>query len=76
MPLDKRQLYEFDLRVPLIVRGPGVSKNVTRHEPVLNIDIAATISDIVNTSYWGVKSQDLTMDGTSLLPLFNVSVLR
>lgn len=74
LPLDKRQLYEFDIRVPLVIKGPGVSKNVTRAEPVLNIDIAATISDIVNkSSYFGIKSQDMLMDGTSLRSLFNIT---
>lgn len=24
LPNDKRQMYEFDVRVPLMVRGPGV----------------------------------------------------
>lgn len=25
MPSDKRQLYEFDVRVPLMIRGPNVT---------------------------------------------------
>lgn len=36
LPIDKRQLYEFDIRVPLLVRGPGIAPNqivkVTAHE--------------------------------------------
>lgn len=29
LPIDKRQLYEFDIRVPLMVRGPGIKPNQT-----------------------------------------------
>ncbi|XP_076804772.1 N-acetylglucosamine-6-sulfatase-like [Clavelina lepadiformis] len=68
LPIDKRQLYEFDLRIPFIVRGPGVSKNVTRVEPIVNIDIAPTIADIANG---GEGKFPASMDGISLLPLFN-----
>jgi N-acetylglucosamine-6-sulfatase len=28
LPYDKRQPYEFDLRIPLLIRGPGVKKLV------------------------------------------------
>ena len=29
MPFDKRQLYDFDVRVPLMVRGPGIATGQT-----------------------------------------------
>lgn len=29
LPIDKRQLYEFDIKVPLMVRGPGIAPNQT-----------------------------------------------
>ena len=29
LPRDKRQLYEFDIRVPFMIRGPGVMANKT-----------------------------------------------
>ena len=29
LPQDKRQLYEFDVRVPFMIRGPGVKANQT-----------------------------------------------
>ena len=30
LPKDKRQMYEFDIRVPLMVRGPGIRPKQTR----------------------------------------------
>lgn len=29
LPIDKRQLYEFDIKVPLMVRGPGIKPKQT-----------------------------------------------
>ncbi|XP_049879116.1 N-acetylglucosamine-6-sulfatase-like [Pectinophora gossypiella] len=40
---DKRQPYETDIKVPLVIRGPNVEKNVHSDQPVLNIDLAPTI---------------------------------
>ncbi|CAH0402718.1 unnamed protein product [Chilo suppressalis] len=40
---DKRQPYESDIKVPLMIRGPGLGKNITDPQPVLNIDLAPTI---------------------------------
>ncbi|KAG8141234.1 hypothetical protein E2320_006878 [Naja naja] len=64
LPIDKRQLYEFDIRVPLLVRGPGVKGNKTYLEPILNIDLAPTFLDIA-----GVNASQTNMDGVSFLPL-------
>ena len=30
LPNDKRQMYEFDIRVPLMIRGPGIKPNQAR----------------------------------------------
>ena len=46
MPIDKRQPYEFDIRVPFILRGPGIPANITSDEPVLMVDVAPTLFDI------------------------------
>uniref|UniRef100_A0A8D0KLH3 N-acetylglucosamine-6-sulfatase n=1 Tax=Salvator merianae TaxID=96440 RepID=A0A8D0KLH3_SALMN len=64
LPIDKRQLYEFDIRVPLLVRGPGIKPNQTYLEPVLNIDLGPTFLDIA-----GVDVSQTPMDGQSFLPL-------
>jgi len=62
MPWDKRQPYEFDIRVPLMMRGPGVPKNETVKNPALLIDLAPTLLQIA-------KIEDQKLDGISLLSL-------
>ncbi|XP_034259005.1 N-acetylglucosamine-6-sulfatase [Pantherophis guttatus] len=64
LPIDKRQLYEFDIKVPLLVRGPGIKPNQTNKMLVANIDLGPTILDIA-----GYDLNKTQMDGTSLLPL-------
>ena len=54
--------YEFDTKVPFLVRGPGVSSQSVRSQPVLNIDIAPTFLDIA-----GLEKPP-HMDGKSILP--------
>ena len=56
-------LYEPSIRVPLLMRGPGIPKGVHRSQLVANIDYAPTILAAA-----GVKAGRVE-DGTSLLPL-------
>ena len=51
------------MRVPLIIRGPGLPVDQVRNQLAANIDLAPTILDAT-----GVKPR-LPMDGISLLPL-------
>uniref|UniRef100_A0A8D0VIS3 N-acetylglucosamine-6-sulfatase n=1 Tax=Sus scrofa TaxID=9823 RepID=A0A8D0VIS3_PIG len=37
LPIDKRQLYEFDIKVPLLVRGPGIKPNQTTKRGASNL---------------------------------------
>ena len=46
LAMDKRHLYENDIRVPFVIRGPNIPKNSTSSEIIANIDIAPTILDI------------------------------
>lgn len=50
MPWDKRQPYEFDVRVPLAWRGPGVPLNVTVAHSALLIDLAPTLLQIAGAA--------------------------
>ena len=40
---DKRFMYEPGLRLPLIMKGPGIKPGITPREMILNIDFAPTI---------------------------------
>ena len=70
----KGDLYEGGLRVPLIVRWPGViakgkpvTPGTTNDTPVVSMDLSATILDAA-----GVKlPRTESLDGVSLRPLFD-----
>ena len=57
--------YEEDIRVPLMVRGPGVPEGKKLPHMVLNNDIAPTFADLA-----GAKTPDF-VDGRSLVPLLD-----
>ncbi len=59
----KSTAYEEDIRVPLIVRGPGVAAHKVVNEMALNIDLAPTLAELA-----GVPIPDF-VDGRSLKPL-------
>ena len=63
VPRGKVRLYEPSIRVPLLIRAPGMPKGVHRRPPVSNVDLAPTILDFARASA-GRKQ-----DGMSLVPL-------
>lgn len=71
LPLDKRQLYEFDIKVPLLVRGPNIKPNQTSQMLVTNVDLGPTILDIA-----GINVNTLQMDGMSFLPVMEGKMNR
>jgi N-acetylglucosamine-6-sulfatase len=65
----KVRVYEESIRVPLLIRGPGLPKGKQRNQPVGNIDLAPTIVDFADA-----KAQR-KMDGRSLVPLMEDGLL-
>lgn len=62
--IGKSAAYEESIKVPLVMRGPGVPANATREQLVNNLDVVATILDLAGAAP-GVAG-----DGHSLAPLF------
>jgi arylsulfatase A-like enzyme len=61
VPGGKQKLYEESVRLPLIIRGPDVDKDVTVRDLATNADLAPTILDIAGAT------AGRTVDGRSLL---------
>jgi N-acetylglucosamine-6-sulfatase len=65
IPENKQRIYEESIRVPLLMRGPGLPRGVTIRDLVINADLAPTIVDLANTD------PGRAMDGRSLIPVAN-----
>ncbi|KAF2359090.1 Extracellular sulfatase C-terminal [Trinorchestia longiramus] len=66
----KSMPFEFDVKVPLFVRGPGIVPRTEFSEIALNVDLAPTFLDI------GGVEPPAHMDGRSLLPVLQRQSLR
>jgi arylsulfatase A-like enzyme len=63
VPRGKALPYEPAVRVPLVVRGPGVAAGLRLRQPVSTVDLVPTILDMA-----GVEAGS-RLDGRSLLPV-------
>jgi len=67
----KGHLYEGGIRVPLIVRWPGVVQSGTICEtPVISMDYYPTLAEVA-----GLTTAAEVLDGVSILPLLNGNVI-
>jgi N-acetylglucosamine-6-sulfatase len=64
---NKAAAYNAAPRIPLVIRGPGVPRGVTRSQMALNNDLAPTFADLA-----GVRPPGF-VDGRSLSPLLTAS---
>ena len=60
----KTAAYEGSIKVPLLMRGPGIPEHQTRDQLVSNLDVTATIVDLASAK------PGVPLDGKSLVPLF------
>jgi arylsulfatase A-like enzyme len=63
IPQGKERVYEESIRVPLMIRGPGMPAGEKVIRVTVNADLAPTIVDAANAT------PGLRMDGRSLFPL-------
>lgn len=66
--MDKRQPYDWDTRIHLLARGPGIVKGSTWNQPATQVDMAPTFLGLAGLS------KPSTFDGKSLVPLLMPSV--
>jgi len=78
--IEKNFVYEENLQVPLLVRGPGIPEGITRAQTALTVDLAPTILDyagvlpaveatgrIDGISLRGVLARDAPLADTTLI---------
>lgn len=67
LSVGKGSAYEEDIRVPLMVRGPGIASGETRDALVLNNDLAPTFADLANVTH----PNGPPTDGRSFAPMLD-----
>ena len=62
--MDKRHVYEWNTRIHLLARGPGIPAGHTWNQPATQVDMAATFTGLA-----GIPSDPDRFDGKSIVPL-------
>lgn len=64
IPMDKRHVYEWDTKIHLLGRGPGIAPGSYLTQPATQVDMAPTWLGLAGLA------KPAQMDGKSLVPLF------
>ena len=76
LPRDKRQLYEFDIRVPLVIRGPGVAVNQTNKVHIqLVVSLRKKSAESTLLLNWRVESCNWYLHSTFFVASVSTLVL-
>ena len=67
LPAGKRQAYDTDIRVPFLVRGPGIKGGVNVTEIVLSVDLLPTWVELAGAQ----MPTTYEPDGKSIIPLLH-----
>jgi arylsulfatase A-like enzyme len=65
----KGHVYEGGIRVPLVVRGPGVRRGIVERTPVSSVDYFPTLAELAGLPSSSAKG----IDGVSFVPLLKAS---
>jgi N-acetylglucosamine-6-sulfatase len=66
LPSCKLNVYDHDLRIPMVIKGPGIKPGTDFQLPASNVDVGPTILGLAGIDSLSVSPQ---MDGRSIAPL-------
>lgn len=64
LPGGKHNVYDHSVRIPMVIKGPGITANSVFDFPASNVDVAPTLLGLA-----GIDELSATMDGRSVLPM-------
>lgn len=65
LPSCKLNVYDHDIRIPMVIRGPGIKPGANFDHPASNVDVAPTILGLAGIDGYAVEPP---MDGRSIAP--------
>merc|ERR1719253_324317 len=66
LPSCKLNVYDHDIRIPMVIKGPGIKAGMTFDNPASNVDVGPTLLGLAGLDGSKVSPP---MDGRSIAPL-------